>query len=490
MAPRIFRHSTQCYRKQPLRQISEHLRHLRGLTVHDVRRRTQFQNKMRKCLRVWGNARYVALHFILLAQKETDLHKKAQYSLFAQAALMLYSQNVKPNLNSCIQLESQLCDIHDPNDIYVFAPPRNRSIADWNDYECRHRTRFEKNDLIEIFARFNIQNDLRISAGGGTTYQFTGEEVFLFGLTKMATGLDNVNLCLHIFGGPPNRWSRAFKWFVIYVTDRYRNLISIQGLERVVDRFPSFARTICRRYNKASEVFDSQSNTYVSRAETFIEEDNYTIFCFHDGRYQRTSTPGTGPNGDFEDGNRRPNAYIMQGAVYTGYKKLHGLDTITLMTPDGIDYIFEPVSARVGDNGAMNMGEIDNFLYDIQEHHDPGGRKYKSHGDRIFGLGRCCNRDRLPTPNNPVHRVERAEQKRQRTVREFIEHDFTVMLSKSHILSCPRELKLNAKYAIAKEILMLAHLLKNISTCLYGNQVNGIYAFDSDPLTLNEYLNP
>lgn len=57
----------------------------------------------------------------------------------------------------------------------------------------------------------------------------------------------------------------------------------------------------------------------------------------------------------------------MQAAVYTGYKSLHGLDTIALMTPDGIDYIYEPVSARAGDNGAMNMGEIDNFLYDIQE---------------------------------------------------------------------------------------------------------------------------
>lgn len=490
MARRIFRPSTQRYRKQPLRQTSEHFRHLRGLTVYDVRRRTQLQNQMRKCLRLWGTTKRAAAYFIVLAEKETDLFRKEQYRFFAKAALMLYSLNVKPVLSICVDLESQLCDIIAQNDIYVFAPPRNRSFADWDEYDCRHRTRFEKNDLIEIYARFNIPNELNIPAGGGTFYQFTGEEVFLFALTKMATGLDNVNMCLNIFGGSPGRWSPAFKGFVIYITDRYRNLISIQGLERVVDKFPAFARTICRKYNSAPEVFDSQSNTYVSRAETFIDEDDYTVFCIHDGRYQRTSVPGTGPDGDFEDGNRRNNAYIMQAAVYTGYKSLHGLDTIALMTPDGIDYIYEPVSARAGDNGAMNMGEIDNFLYDIQEQYEPGGRKYKTHGDRIFGLGRCCNRDRLPTPNNPVHRLERAGQIRQRQFREYIEHNFTVLLLKSHILTCPNAFRLNARYPVAKEILILSHLLKNISTCLYGSQVNGIYAFDSDPPSLDEYLQP
>ena len=68
---------------------------------------------------------------------------------------------------------------------------------------------------------------------------------------------------------------------------------------------------------------------------TVLDENEFCIPLFLDGSGWETCTPGTGPNGDYAHTMRKDNAYVNQRAIYSGYKKMHGLTVLSLMAPDG-----------------------------------------------------------------------------------------------------------------------------------------------------------
>ena len=108
-----------------------------------------------------------------------------------------------------VDSETLLCDIHpDADQAHVYGEPRHRSIDDLSDFEAVQFTRYTKCQLRRILRCFRIQQFMRLNG-----YYFTGEEIFLFGLTKCALGLNNKILCLFVFGGNSVKWSHAFKWF-------------------------------------------------------------------------------------------------------------------------------------------------------------------------------------------------------------------------------------------------------------------------------------
>ena len=119
----------------------------------------------------------------------------------------------------------------------------------------------------------------------------------------------------------------------------------------------------------------SQQNTYWDNAtQQYVSTPGYAgplntfrTALFTDGLYYQTNTPGTGPDGDYVGAPRRPNAYIIQRLVYSGYKKIHGYAVLTLYLPNGMTFFYGPCSARWGDKRMVNESGLDQFLYDIQE---------------------------------------------------------------------------------------------------------------------------
>ncbi len=73
---------------------------------------------------------------------------------------------------------------------------------------------------------------------GHTYYRIHPKEVFLFTLTKLASGLNNHMIVDTYFGGNYNRWTYAYPWMLRYLDDRYKDFVGHQGLSRFVLDFP------------------------------------------------------------------------------------------------------------------------------------------------------------------------------------------------------------------------------------------------------------
>ena len=183
--------------------------------------------------------------------------------------------------------------------------------------------------------------------GQGHAYFMTGEEIFIFGLTKMAHGTTNRQLCEQYFGGCPTRWSFAYPYLCRYFDKRYRNCLGLEGLERFVYDFPKFAKRVAEKINKDRLSIDPLTRIKIWIAGLGIDPVRNRFFAFIDGSFFRSSRPGSGPDGDYEGAQRKPFNYIIQRAVYTGYKKLHGLLVLCIMLPNGLNFVYGPASARV-----------------------------------------------------------------------------------------------------------------------------------------------
>ena len=174
--------------------------------------------------------------------------------------------------------------------------------------------------------------------------------------------MDNQRLCDLCFGGCSRRWSAAIKWYVKFLEVRYRDILNVVGLDREKENIPRFARAIARKLNMEKEFIDPETGErHFCDHLALFDEYMFNIFCFIDGSYFKTNTPGSGPHGDYEGSMRRPNWYIMQRSVYNRYKRLHGIHILSLMLPNGINYIYGPNSVRGGDVLAMMHLEMNLF---------------------------------------------------------------------------------------------------------------------------------
>ena len=65
----------------------------------------------------------------------------------------------------------------------------------------------------------------------GNSYRVDPENIYLFGLAKTSTYMDNLGLYALYFGCSPRQIPKAFKWFCITLYDMYyRNVIGCMGL--------------------------------------------------------------------------------------------------------------------------------------------------------------------------------------------------------------------------------------------------------------------
>lgn len=217
--------------------------------------------------------------------------------------------------------------------------------------------------------------------------------------------------------------------------------------------------------------------------------DDFDIAFMIDGSVTQTSIPGTGPDGYLDWTLRRPDAYLKQRSVYSGYKKQHGLAVMDIMCPNGINFIYGPCAMRNNDRGIVRMADLDNFLHDVQLAHDPNARIYRAYGDRLFTLGRCICRAHKRAPNGPpLTDRQLLENRTMNSVREEIEHGFADVQNQFRVCRGDEEFKLDQKRPHASSQLKACYLLSNIRTCLYGNIVSGITGFNCAPPLLEEYL--
>jgi hypothetical protein len=240
-----------------------------------------------------------------------------------------------------MMLDFELFDI-DPalENSHYYGPPRNRKIECFSDDFACSMTRFSTQELRRIMSCFALRRIVNINNGHDHCYTMTGEEIFLFGITKLAHGYTYPDMCSHVFGGCPTRWKFAYKYFLGYAVAKFQNGISFEGLRYEVPHFPRYARQMGRKINQPVMRYNIDTNRYheVHNAIT-VDVDQFRIASITDGSLYRSEIPGTGPDGHYKGSPRKRGADMMQRCVYSGYKKFHGIATLSIMVPTGINYI-------------------------------------------------------------------------------------------------------------------------------------------------------
>ena len=270
-------------------------------------------------------------------------------------------------------------------------PRQDVRFNSWTDQDCYDNTSFTKRQLRTIYGHFGLaelaaQNDgfIRVPTGF-REYHFHPEEMFLFLMTKCKTGLTNRLLCNKIFGGHQSRWSFGYPWIIFYLDSRYQDTLGNQMLHRFVDRFPEFYNKITTLVKKTSR---HHHNDNTSSDHTGLNFLPFRIFGLIDCSIYRINRPLSGPDGDYIGAPRKEDYPIAQRAVYTGYKKCHGIKVQTIYLPNGISCLYGPASARrpdIGPTGLVQMSGVDQFLLQLQQNQPHtyfafGDGTYNAHG--------------------------------------------------------------------------------------------------------------
>lgn len=485
---RPIRNLTGNHRRQSRRYIQSEYRHVRGLNAFQVRYRAALQNHML----LFGRTRSflltrIGVYFIALLQTNCAL----EHDMLNREIDFLFStldHTIQPLEMYYTRQEFLLCDI-DPriDEPHTYGQPRNRTINEFEGYACEYYTTFTKEELRRIYDCFFLPATTRIHNSGNHFYCFTGEELFLFMITKAVRGWSNTDLCINVFGGSSRRFSNGYKWMLLRTHRRYKKVTNIEGLSRYVPEFPQYAKAICKKFNEERYYVDRATNTVFPVQSITVDPEHFNICGFMDGSANETTTAGSGPEGDYKGCRRKDNWYFEQRSIYSGYKKQHGLTVLTLLLPNGLNFVYGPCALRCSDNTMVNAARIDDFLVSIQiqwfEY------MYKFYGDRLFALGRAISRAHKPQPGAILTLIETLENQGMNVCREAIEHSYSVIANKFAICENYREFKLKEEHPHAMEQLWLCYFLSNISVCLHGSQVGAARTFGCAPPTLEEYLN-
>jgi hypothetical protein len=346
-----------------------------------------------------------------------------------------------------------------------YAPPAYRRIADFlDDDDARRLTRFTIPQLQELNNIFQLPEHVEVK-----DYHFHREELLIFSLAKIASGLANVELCDNVFGGAEDRWSYGYPHFLRYLDQRYFLINSFLGLARWLQMFPSFSACIKRKLEDRGLV---RGNDY-----------ECLIFGWIDGSIFETCTPETGPDGDYVDAPRKANAYWHQRALFTRYKHLHGVKMLTILLPNGISFIWGPFSARPHDAAVLGWSQLNTMLNRLQNGLFPGGLRYCVFGDRGFPYNGGCIRSHYGV-NDP--RV--GDNAALSAARISIECWYGFFADTFRVCSTFAPWKLREEHPHVNEQLRVAHLLANIYTCYNHNNCSNSMLGSRFVPTAQQYL--
>jgi hypothetical protein len=194
-------------------------------------------------------------------------------------------------------------------------------------------------------------------------YRIHPEEVFIYTLCKLATGLTQCQMVDFYIGGDTTHWTFAYSWMLKYLSQRYVNIIGHQGLACYVDKFPAYRCTIQEYVQR------DHQRELIDGTMTIVPGINFMpwdAFGFIDDSIDRILIPFSGPRGDYEGTARIAKYADAQQAFYSGYVKDHSIKVETIFLPNGLSTLFGPMSAWQADAGVLGMSNLSKFLVELQ----------------------------------------------------------------------------------------------------------------------------
>lgn len=415
--------------------------------------------------------------------------------------LVAQSQQYANHVNYWRSLDGHLYDIPLIEYLYAreFRPRMHLRIgALRDDMTARKMTRFNIAQLWRLYDSFGLrqycalygETNVRIGTGhqrhgSDCCYLYDPEELFLFALTKIATGLTDESIIDNWFGGDYARWGLGYRWFIFYLDERYKDIVGHQGLQRYVSEFWDYRQAI-NEYLKKDRWYEDHAGNRIWVPG--LHETPFNVGMFIDDSVDPIMVPFSGPAGDYQGAPRRQQYFDAQESVYSGYKKIHSIKVETLYLPNGLSTIFGPVSGRHGDRGVLNLSGLDRFLGQIQDQ-VPAHQRVMVFGDSIFrGVLDNITSYYRAIPPDVLNQHEIKINAAFRAARMPIERNYGQTSCVFRICDSRRAHQLGKRHPYALEQLRVCHLLMNCYICCNGDQGGGVNTFACTPPRLEEYL--
>ena len=178
------------------------------------------------------------------------------------------------SINFCRRFNHLLYDIPDSEWNYKrqFRPRQHLRIGSIpDDMTATKMTAYNVSQLRRLYAMFVLdeycaahhETEIRIATGAVTPagvrkcYVFHPEELFLYVLTRIKTGKTDEQLCDDYFGGDYSRWCLGYRWLILYLDERYKDIIGLQGILRFLPDFMRFGDATERFCQKDRVYFDT-----------------------------------------------------------------------------------------------------------------------------------------------------------------------------------------------------------------------------------------
>lgn len=365
------------------------------------------------------------------------------------------------------------------------SPPINRTINSMSESDCLLWTRFTKPQLRKLFVHLRIpEGRINVLSFRPNNFRwFTGEEILIISLTKLATGEAWFRMTSK-FGGNPDFFCYALAWFVDHVFDLLYNKISGKSMELLwVDKIDTF-RSLFHEKVKTSPC---QIERYLdgSLTETYIiytPFETWRTFGIIDDTTLKTSRPSAGPETDEQHAPRRINGHLIQKAFYSGYLKRHGLKFQTLLLPNGLFGSVWGSSMSHNNIGILNMSGLVDHLQTIL-HWILGTDLYPTMlGDSIFVPNPVLTR-RVGAPEGTLQDII---DRRMKSMRQPVELCYGIFFNLFQLFKISTQFKLFKSAEKSYGTMMVSYILFNCYTCFNGNVATCF--FDSQPPSIKEYL--
>jgi len=222
-------------------------------------------------------------------------------------------------LDALFEQDDHLMNIRRRQWVHIESPPRNRSINELSDEVAHQLTRFNKGQLQLLLIHWRIPPVIVTRQ----RHRFTGEELLIICLSKIATGDPWTRLIPGYFGGDVRRWSEGFRWFINHLFCNFYHKISGESIQLWLGEMMEFKQAILNRLVQPAQPIERElfvEEGHPERAQYVIQcpIESWRVYGFLDDTAVRTCRPGSGPVGPGEGPGRprRNNAYDIQRAFY------------------------------------------------------------------------------------------------------------------------------------------------------------------------------
>ena len=242
-------------------------------------------------------------------------------------------------LSMMSEADVDLCAIRtDEFQPLVLNSKMNRMIVDLEPDFVQRMTRFTKEELYQLLVHLRLPSTITTNIRG---YKFTGEELLIVCLARIATGDPWCRLIPNNFGGGLSRWTYGFEWFINFLYEFFYHKVTGNSMKMWVDCMDEFRSVIYKKVTKPPceierWVTTGEIDTGIGLHLVDIPFDEFFISFLVDDTNIKCCRPGSGQFGNYESAPRRVGAHLLQKSFYSGYSKEHGIKYQNLLLPNGL----------------------------------------------------------------------------------------------------------------------------------------------------------